>query len=160
MNKEFFEALDAVVEEKGIPKEYMAEKVEAALLSAYKRDNGGFPNAQVKLDFTKKELKLLKLLTVVENVENDKTEISLDDARAKNKKYEIDDIYEEEVKTHNFGRISAQTAKQVIIQGIREAERGMMLREYEEKKKKSFRRWWNWWTRFRGTPWWKSAKIT
>lgn len=134
MNKEFFEALDAVVEEKGIPKEYMAEKVEAALLSAYKRDNGGFPNAQVKLDFTKKELKLLKLLTVVENVENDKTEISLDDARAKNKKYEIDDIYEEEVKTHNFGRISAQTAKQVIIQGIREAERGMMLREYEEKK--------------------------
>ncbi|MFA7098826.1 MAG: transcription termination factor NusA [Eubacteriales bacterium] len=134
MNKEFFDALDAVVEEKGIPKEYMVEKVEAALLSAFKRDNGGFPNAMVKLDPVKKELKLLRLLRVVESVENEKTEISLSDARAKSKKYELEDIYEEEVKTHNFGRISAQTAKQVIIQGIREAERGMMLREYEEKK--------------------------
>ncbi|NLN55758.1 MAG: transcription termination/antitermination protein NusA [Clostridiales bacterium] len=134
MNKEFFDALDAIVEEKGIPKDYMVEKVEAALLSAFKRDNGGFPNARVKLDFDRKELRLLKLLTVVENVENPKTEISLDDAKLKSKKYALGDIYEEDVKTHNFGRISAQTAKQVIIQGIREAERGMMLKEYEEKK--------------------------
>lgn len=134
MNKEFFEALDAVVEEKGIPKEYMIEKVEAALLSAFKRDSGGLANARVKLDCEKKELRLLRQLTVVNEVEDEKTEISLEDAKAKSKRYEIGDIYEVEVKTKNFGRISAQTAKQVIIQGIREAERGMMLREYEEKK--------------------------
>lgn len=134
MNKEFFEALEALCKEKKIDRDYMTEKVEAALLSAFKRDNGGLVNAKVKLDFDKKELKLMRQLTVVAEVEDDKCEISLEEARLKSKKYNIGDIYETEVKTRNFGRISAQTAKQVIIQGIRNAEREMIEREYEEKR--------------------------
>mgnify|MGYP002528897515 CR=1 FL=1 len=134
MNKELFEALDVLEKEKGIPKEYMIERVEAALLSAYRKDSGGNENARVKLDPEKADVRLYKQLTVVETVEDEKTEISLEEARQKSKKYELGDIYEIELKTKSFGRIAAQTAKQVIIQGIREAERGMMIREYEEKK--------------------------
>ncbi|PKM62571.1 MAG: transcription termination/antitermination protein NusA [Firmicutes bacterium HGW-Firmicutes-21] len=134
MNKEFFDALDMLEKDKGIPKEYMIERVEAALLSAYKKDSGGKDNARVKLDPVKKDVKLYRQLTVVEEVLNEKTEISLEEAQLKSKRYNIGDIYELEVKTKNFGRIAAQAAKQVIIQGIREAERGIMIKEYEEKK--------------------------
>lgn len=134
MNKDFFDALDLLEKEKGIPKDYMLEKVETALLSAYKKDTGGKDNAHVKIDPDKKEIKLYKQLTVVEEVTNPNTEISLEEAHQKSKKYNVGDIIEVEVRTKNFGRIAAQTAKQVIIQGIREAERGMMIKEYEEKK--------------------------
>lgn len=134
MNKEFFDALDMLEKEKGIPKDYMIEKVETALLSAYKKDSGGKDNAYVKVDPAKKEIKLYKKLTVVEEVTNPGTEISLEEALQKSKKYNVGDIIEVEVRTKNFGRIAAQAAKQVIIQGIREAERGMMIKEYEEKK--------------------------
>ncbi len=134
MNKDFFDALDMLEKEKGILKDYMIEKVETALLSAYKKDSGGKDNARVKVDPAKKEIKLYKQLTVVEEVSNPSTEISLEEALQKSKKYDIGDIIEVEVRTKNFGRIAAQAAKQVIIQGIREAERGMMIKEYEEKK--------------------------
>ncbi|HOJ47393.1 MAG TPA: transcription termination factor NusA [Bacillota bacterium] len=134
MNKEFFDALDMLEKEKGIPKDYMIDKVETALLSAYRKDTGRKDNAHVKIDPEKKEIKLYKRLTVVEQVTNPSTEISLEEAHQKSKKYDIGDIIEVEVRTKNFGRIAAQTAKQVIIQGIREAERGMMIKEYEEKK--------------------------
>jgi N utilization substance protein A len=134
MNKDFFEALDMLEKEKGISKDYMIEKVETALLSAYKKDSGGKDNARVKVDPAKKEIKLYKQLTVVEEVINPSTEISLEEALQKSRKYTVGDIIETEVRTKNFGRIAAQAAKQVIIQGIREAERGMMIKEYEEKK--------------------------
>ncbi len=134
MNKELLDALDMLEKEKGIPKEYMIERVEAALLSAYKKDSGGKENARVKLDTVKKDIKLYRQLTVVDEVVNEKAEISLEDAQNKSKKYDIGDVIEVEVKTKNFGRIAAQAAKQVIIQGIREAERGIMIKEYEEKK--------------------------
>ncbi|HAN21752.1 MAG: transcription termination/antitermination protein NusA [Clostridiales bacterium GWF2_36_10] len=134
MNKEFFDALDMLEKEKGIPKEYMIERVEAALLSAYKKDSGGKENARVKLDTVKKDVKLFRQLTIVDEVVNEKTEISLEEALKKSRKYEVGDVYELEIKTKNFGRIAAQAAKQVIIQGIREAERGIMIKEYEEKK--------------------------
>ncbi len=133
MNKELFEALDVLEKEKGIPKDYMIEKIEAALLSAFRKENGG-ENARVKLDPAKQDVKLFKQLTVVEEVLDPKTEISLNDAHMKSKRYKVGDVYEIEQKTKNFGRIAAQAAKQVIIQGIREAERGNMIREYEEKK--------------------------
>jgi len=134
MNKEFFDALDMLEKDKGIPKEYMIERVEAALLSAYKKDSGGKENARVKLDAVKKDIKLFRQLSIVEEVLNEKTEISLEEAQKKSRKYEVGDVYELEVKTKNFGRIAAQAAKQVIIQGIREAERGIMIKEYEDKK--------------------------
>ena len=134
MNTEFFNALDALEKERGIPKEYMLEKVEAALISAFKRDNGGRTNVRVVLNPEKKDVKVYSLKEVVETVEDPETQISLEDAKKIGKKYQIGDFCEFEVKTKSFGRISAQTAKQVIVQGIREAERSMLIREYESKK--------------------------
>ena len=186
MNAEFFKALDLLEKEKGIPKQYMIEKVEAALLSAFKKDNG-YANVRIVLDPVKKDVRVYKQLTVVDpeaeeeipeefysdealddeefenqaeddeeaelydddvleedeiisekktrkHIFNERTEISLEDARKISGKYNLGDIVEIEVKPKNFGRISAQTAKQVIIQGIREAERDIMMREYESKK--------------------------
>ena len=134
MNTEFFNALDALEKERGIPKEYMLEKVEAALISAFKRDNGGRTNVRVVLNPEKKDVKVYSLKEVVETVEDPETQISLEDAKKIGKKYQIGDFCEFEVKTKSFGRISAQTAKQVIVQGIRDAERSMLIREYESKK--------------------------
>ena len=134
MNKELFEALDALEKDKGISKDYMIERIEAALLSAYRKESAGCENARVKLDPVKQDVKIYKQLNVVDEVIDDRTEISLADAMLKSKRYKIGDIYEIELKPKNFGRIAAQAAKQVIIQGIREAERGNMIREYEEKK--------------------------
>lgn len=134
MNKEFFEALELLEKEKGISADYMMEKVEAALISAYKRDNAGQDNVRIRLDPTKKEVRMYRQLEIVEEVEDDTMQISLEDATKKSKRYKVGDIFETEMKPKNFGRISAQTGKQVIIQAIREAERGMMIREYDEKK--------------------------
>jgi len=160
MNKELFEALEALEKEKGISVEYMLEKIEAAMLSAYKssykrdgapnegyrqkreynsdpngkRDTSGPENVRIKLDREKKEMRLYRQLTIVEIVEDEKTQISLEEARAKSKKYMLGDIYEIEMNPKNFGRISAQAGKQVIIQAIREAEHGIMVKEYTEKK--------------------------
>lgn len=134
MNKEFFESLELLEKEKGIPKEEMMEKVENALLAAFRKENNGNENVRIKLDPEKSDVRMFVQLTVVEAVENPLTEIALDEARLHKKKIQLGDIYENEIKTKNFGRIAAQTAKQVIIQAIREAERGRMIREYEEKK--------------------------
>ena len=137
MNKELFEALDALEKDKGISKDYMIERIEAALLSAYRKESAGCENARVKLDPVKQDVKIYKQLNVVDEVIDDRTEISLADAMMKSKRYKIGDIYEIELKPKNFGRIAAQAAKQVIIQGIREAERGNMIREYDEKKEET-----------------------
>ncbi|MEA4833135.1 MAG: transcription termination factor NusA [Oscillospiraceae bacterium] len=134
ISNEFFDALEALEKEKGIPKGYMLEKVEAALLTAYKKDTDGHSNVRVSLDMEKKTIKMYSQRTVVEEVTDDKNEISLDEAHKTNKKAELGDIIEFEIKPKNFGRIPAQTAKMVIIQAIREAERGMMIKEYESKK--------------------------
>jgi len=134
LNKELFDALDLLEKERGIQKEYMIERIEAALVSAYKRDSGNACPVRVKTDTKAKEIKMYKQLTVVETVTNPKSEISLEEANRTSVTYSVGDIFEVEVAPRDFGRISAQTAKQVIIQGIREAERGMMIKEYEEKK--------------------------
>ncbi len=133
MNTEFFTALDMLEKEKGIPCEYMLERVEAALVSAYKREIGG-NNVRVILDSQKKEVHVFQQLEIVENVENPNTQITLEEAHKHSRHYELGGICEIELKPKNFRRLSAQTAKQVIIQGIREAERGMMIKEYENKK--------------------------
>ncbi|MDD4773250.1 MAG: transcription termination factor NusA [Eubacteriales bacterium] len=133
MNTEFFTALEMLEKEKGIPTEYMLERVEAALISAYKREIGG-NNVKVVLDSQKKELKVFQQLEIVETPEDTQTQISLEEAKKINRHYEIGGVCEIELKPKNFRRLSASTAKQVIIQGIREAERGMMIKEYENKK--------------------------
>ena len=134
MNTEFFNALEALEKERGIPKEYMLERVEAALISAYKKDNGGNTNVRVVLDPVKKDVKVYQQKLIVEVVENPELEFSLEDAKKINRRWVLGGFAETEVKTKNFGRISAQTAKQVIVQGIREAERSMMIKEYESKR--------------------------
>ncbi len=134
MNTEFFNALDDLEKTSGIPKQYMLERVEAALISAYKKDFGGNDNVRIVLDPDKKDVKVYQQKTIVEVVEDPEREITLEDARKLNRRYVLGGIAEIEVKTKNFGRISAQTAKQVIIQGIREAQRSMMIKEYESKK--------------------------
>ncbi len=134
MNAEFFNALDLLEKEKGISKEYMLERVEAALISAYKKDQGGNSNVRIVLDPVKKEVRMFQEKNIVEEVTDEMTEISLADAKKLNRHNVLGGVAEIEMKTKNFGRLSAQTAKQVIIQGIREAERGNMIREYENKR--------------------------
>ena len=134
VNKELFEALAALDRERGISQEYMIERLEAALLSAFRKEYHGNDNAVVKIDPLKQEAKIFKVYTVVETVLNPETEMTLADARAHDEKYQIGDTVEVEIKTRTFGRSAAQAAKQVIVQGIREAERGMIIREYEDKK--------------------------
>ncbi len=134
MNNEFFLALEVLEKDKGIPKEYMLERVVAALQSAYKRENGGACNIRVLMDPEKKEMKVYRQYDIVEEVEEPQNQISLEDAKARNKKSKLGGMIEIEVKPKELGRLSIQTAKQVIIQGIREAERGNMIREYENKK--------------------------
>ena len=133
MNAELFEALDLLQKTKGIPVDYMLEKIEAALVSAYKKEEGS-SSVRVVINKEKKDLKVLSQRRVVEEVTDPKSEISLEDAKAISRRYTLDSVVEKEVKTKNFGRISAQIAKQVIVQGIREAEKSNIIRDYERKR--------------------------
>ncbi|MBQ3095687.1 MAG: transcription termination/antitermination protein NusA [Clostridia bacterium] len=135
MNAEFFRALDDLEREKGIPKEYMLERIEQALLTAYRRNCGTEEeNAEVLVDREKKTIKLVQVKTVVETVENPLSEISVEEARKTSKKAVVGDVVKLELNTKQFGRIAAQTAKQVIIQGIRESGRGQMFDELASKE--------------------------
>ena len=115
MNKEFFIALDMLEKEKGIPADYMIEKIEAALVSAYKKEYGNNTNVRVLIDPAKKDVRVYQQKEVVEEVENPETQISLEDAKKVAKKYKVGMVMETEVKTKNFRRLSAAAAKSVII---------------------------------------------
>ena len=135
MNAEIFDAIAMIEKEKGIPRSYMHEKIAQALTTAYKRDNDGMTdNVFVDLDEQNKEVHLYVSKLVVEGVENPLTEIELIEARELQPGAALDDLVNIEIPTKNFGRIAAQTAKQVIIQGIREAERGMIFQEFTSKE--------------------------
>lgn len=134
MNKEFLNALEAVAKEKGIDKELLIDAIETALLSAYKRE---FQNAgEVRGIVNRKngEMGVYMVKTVVDEVENPETEISFAEASKINKHYQTGDEIEINVMPKTFGRIAAQTAKQVIVQRIREAERAIACNEFSEKK--------------------------
>ncbi len=134
MNKEFFVALDLLEKEKGIPKEYMLEKIEAALLSAVKKEYGANTLMRVVIDPVKEDVKVYQQKEVVEEVTNPQCEISLEDAKAISKRNTLGKMVETELKTKNFRRLSAAAAKSVIIQGIREGERKVMQDAYESKR--------------------------
>ena len=134
MNKEFFLALDMLEKEKGIPKEYMLEKIEAALLSACKKEYGPSTMIRVLVDPVKEDLKVYVQKEVVEEVTNPQCQISLEDAKAISRRYTLGKVVETEVKTKNVRRLSASAAKSVIIQGIREGERKAMQDAYESKR--------------------------
>ena len=133
MNAAFFDALDELERVKGIPKDYMLEKVTAALTSAFRKEYGS-EKVRVVLDPVKKDVKVYKQRSVVETVTDPKTEISLEDAKRLSRRHVLGGVVENEVKTKDFGRLSALAAKQVIIQGIREAETSNMIREYEKRR--------------------------
>lgn len=133
--KEFFAAIAQIEKEKGIPSGYMMEKITQALASAYKRDHeGAGDNIEVRADPEKGDVRMYIKKDVVETVDNPAAEISLEEAREKLPHAQLGDVVRIEVKTKNFGRIAAQTARQVIIQGIREAERGMVYDEFNSKE--------------------------
>lgn len=135
MEVNFLDALIDLEREKGIPKEYMKERITQALLTAYKRDSTqSLDNVFVELDEDKKEIRMYVRKEVVETVENPAAQISLEQAGEISKRVGIGDFLNLEIETKHFGRIAAQTAKQVIIQGIREAERGMIFQEFTSKQ--------------------------
>ena len=115
MNSELFEALELLEKEKGISTDYMLERVEAALVSAYKRDRNGLANVRVDINKEKQDIRMFEQKTIVEEVEDEELEITLADALKINRKYALGDICDIELKPKNFRRLSAQTAKQVII---------------------------------------------
>ncbi|MBR6207139.1 MAG: transcription termination/antitermination protein NusA [Oscillospiraceae bacterium] len=136
MNAEFFEAIADIEKEKGIPQSYMLEKIEQALLAALRKDHpDAAENARVDLDPEKKEISMYIMKTVCEQVEDPETQILLDDARKISARYEVGDTVNIPVDTQKFGRIAAQAAKQVIIQGIREAERGIVFDVFTSKER-------------------------
>ncbi|WP_125588660.1 transcription termination factor NusA [Companilactobacillus jidongensis] len=132
MSKEMVDALDALETEKGIKKEYVIESLEAALVAAYKRNYNQAQNVEVEFDQKKGNIHVYAVKEVVEEVVDERLEISLEDAMKKSKGYELGDHVREEVTPKDFGRIAAQTAKQVIMQRVREAERDIIYSEYSQ----------------------------
>ena len=129
----FLEAVHALGKEKGLETEVLFDAIEAALISAYKRNFNAAQNVRVALDRVTGKYHVYATKTVVEEVVDDVTEISLGEARAIKANYELDDIIEIEVTPAKFGRIAAQTAKQVVVQRIREAERGIVYEEFSNR---------------------------
>ena len=135
MNAEFFSAIADIEKEKGIPQTYMLEKIEQALLAALRKDYPAASDcAKVILDPNKKQVEMFIQKTVVEEVSDTNIEYSLEQARSIRPAAEIGDVINDQVETKKFGRIAATAAKQVIIQGIREAERNIVYDEFTSKE--------------------------
>ncbi|MBD5093289.1 MAG: transcription termination/antitermination protein NusA [Subdoligranulum sp.] len=134
MNAEFFEALAMLEKERGLPADYLLEKIKNAIVIAVKKDyNVEDANVSVLIDPSVGQFSVSLLKTVVEEVENPGTQISLEEARQKKKSCQPGDEYAIPLKTKDFGRIAAQTAKHVIRQGLKEAERSQMFAEMQSK---------------------------
>ena len=134
MNKAFIDAVDKLEKEKDVPKEVIFDAIEQALISAYKKNYGTSQNVRVEIDKEEGDIDVFMQKDVVEEVEDDSTQISIDDAREIDSRYEVGDVVEYQVKPRDFGRIAAQTAKQVVVQRIREAERNMIYEEFIGKQ--------------------------
>ena len=133
--KEFFTAIELIEKEKGIPKNYMLEKITQALISAYKRDHEGISdNVFVEANEITQTVRMFVKKEIVEEVTNPSTEIALDEARKSLPAAQTGDVVRIEIKPRNFGRIAAQTARQVIIQGMREAEHNMIYDLFSSKE--------------------------
>ena len=135
MNAEFFEAIADIEKEKGIPRAYMYDKIKQAMLTAFRRDNPeNEDNVEVILDEDKKRMEMVVNKVVVEEVEDPAHQMTLDAAKKITRRAKMGDTIAIPVETTKFGRIAAQAAKQVIIQGIREAERGIVYEEFTSKE--------------------------
>lgn len=134
MNMDFIEALAEIEREKGISKDLLIDAIEAAMISSYKRNFNTAQNVRVDINRQTGTIRVYARKTVVEDVLDPRLEISLHAAREINQNYTMDDIVEIEVTPRDFGRIAAQTAKQVVTQRIREAERGLIYNAFIEKE--------------------------
>lgn len=134
MNKEFIMALEEITKEKGISKDVIYDALEAALVSSYKKNYGTNQNANVEIDRETGNISVYAELKVVADVEDEYKEISVEKAKAEDPSLEIDDIYRKEITPSKFGRIAAQTAKQVVIQRIKDAERDVIYQDYVDRE--------------------------
>ena len=134
MSSDLLDALNALEQQKGISRDVLVEAIEAALITAYKRNFNQAQNVRINLDLEKGIIEVFSRKEVVEEVEDDRLELDLEEARDINPVYELGDIVEQEVTPRDFGRIAAQTAKQVVTQRVREAERGIIYEEYVDRE--------------------------
>lgn len=134
MASDLLEALTSIEKEKGISKNVILEALEAALISAYKRNFHQAQNVRVNINEDTGKIEVYARKEVVEEVEDSRQEISYDEAQKISPQYEVGDIVEIEVTPKNFGRIAAQTAKQVVTQRVREAERGIIYSEFIDRE--------------------------
>lgn len=134
MSSDLLDAITALEKDKGISKEVLIEALEAALISAYKRNFNQAQNVRVDINEGLGQIKVYARKEVVEEVEDARLQISLEQAKQINSRYELGDTVEIEVTPRNFGRIAAQTAKQVVTQRVREAERGVIYNEFIDRE--------------------------
>ncbi|MBR0374772.1 MAG: transcription termination/antitermination protein NusA [Mogibacterium sp.] len=134
MNKEFLDALSDLEREKHISKDEIIAAIEEAVKIAYTKNYGDYPNVRVEVDRENGEVLVLMSMEVVEEVEDDTCQVSLEEAQSYDERYEPGDVIEYQVDPKDFGRIATQTARQVILQRIREAERANSYREFIEKQ--------------------------
>lgn len=135
MNAEFYDALDLLEQEKGIPKTYMYDKIKAAIASTIKRDKQiPTDNVEVIFNETKKTVRVFVKKTIVEEVLNPTIEMSLEEAQSVKNTYQIGDIVEIDFNPSDVGRIAAKVGKNVIIQAINEAVNGSLIQEFEKMK--------------------------
>ncbi|WP_010193318.1 transcription termination factor NusA [Bacillus sp. m3-13] len=134
MSSELFDALTLMEKEKGISKDVIIEAIEAALISAYKRNFNQAQNVRVDMNLETGTMRVFARKDVVDEVFDSRLEISIQEARQIDPNYQENDVVEIEVTPKDFGRIAAQTAKQVVTQRVREAERGVIYSEYIERE--------------------------
>lgn len=134
MSSELLDALILLEKEKGISRDILIEAIEAALVSAYKRNFNQAQNVRVDMNLDSGTMRVYARKEVVEEVFDSRLEISLDEARTINPNYNLEDVVELEVTPKDFGRIAAQTAKQVVTQRVREAERGIIYSEFIDRE--------------------------
>ena len=134
MSTELLDALLVLESEKGISKDIIIDAIEAALISAYKRNFNQAQNVRVSFNPQVGTIQVLARKDVVDNVFDPRLEISVEEARQINPNYQDGDVLEIEVTPKDFGRIAAQTAKQVVTQRVREAERGVIYSEFSDRE--------------------------
>lgn len=134
MNSEFMDALTSIEKDKGIDKEIILEAIEQALITGYKRNFNSAQNVRVDIDRETGSIRVFARKEVVEEVFDSRLEISLEAAKAIHPQYDVDDVVEIEVTPRDFGRIAAQTAKQVVTQRVREAERGIIYSDFIDRE--------------------------
>ena len=134
MNQDLLNAMDYLEKEKSIPREILIETIEAALLTAYKKNYTQHKNVKVNLNLTNGSYRVISRKDVVEEVEDETAEVDLETARTVNPAYEIGDPYDEDVTPKDFNRVGAQAAKQAVMQRLRDAERGILYDEFVDKE--------------------------